>query len=426
MQGGSLHLELLWLGSCYVLTAERESLVPAAGLVWPALFCAMLECDISRCWGGGVAVDSEVEGDTEMATQTVESVTSQTAKKKLVRRLLQDRSQTIRHLMQWAFVALNAWLGLQFYLWVRYFERGGEGLYVPRPAGVEGWLPIAGMMNTKYFLTTGRVPSIHPAAMFLFMAFVTMSLLLKKSFCSWICPIGTVSERLWRVGRKVFQRTFRLPRWADLPLRSLKYLLLGFFVYVAGSLPAAALRGFMHTPYGMVADVKMLNFFREMSVTGIVVLLVLGVLSLLVQNFWCRYLCPYGALMGLASLLSPLKIRRDAEACIDCGKCARACPAGLQVDRLVQIRSVECTACMECVAACPAEHALQFAATPRRAADVTERWRGRVATPAAMAAAILLLFLGTVAVAKATGHWQTHLPRQMYVDLVMHADEWTH
>ena len=51
------------------------------------------------------------------------------------------------------------------------------------------------------------------------------------------------------------------------------------------------------------------------------------VASVFVQNFWCRYLCPYGALLGLTSLLSPLRIRREPAACIDCAKCAKACPS---------------------------------------------------------------------------------------------------
>ncbi len=361
-----------------------------------------------------------------MASSTVFEQPAPTTRKTLVRRLLQDRSQRIRHLVQVAFVGLNLWLGIQFYLWVRYFERGGHGLYVPRPAGVEGWLPIAGLMNTKYFLSTGHVPVIHPAAMFLFLAFVVISLLLKKSFCSWLCPIGTLSERLWVSGRRFFGRSLHLPRWVDIPLRGLKYLLLGFFAFFIATMSAAGLQSFMFSPYGMVADVKMLNFFRDMGLTALVTLALLVLLSTLVQNFWCRYLCPYGALLGLVSLLSPFKIRRDAQACIDCGKCARACPAGLHVDQLVQIRSVECTACMACVAACPAENALQFAVFPRKAASPAQRWKGRILGPAATAVGIAFLFLGAVAIAKATGHWQMQIPRQMYMQLVAHANEWTH
>lgn len=347
-------------------------------------------------------------------------------RKRLLRRRAPDRSQSLRRLAQILFALLNVWLGAQFYLWVRYFERGGAGLQVPRPAGVEGWLPIAGMMNFKFLLASGRMPEIHPAALFLFLAFLAMSLLLKKAFCSWLCPVGTLSEYLGKLGRRVFGRNLRLRAWIDLPLRGLKYVLLGFFVFAIGAMSATALDGFMHSPYGLVADVKMLNFFREIGRTGVIVLLSLTLLSMLIQNFWCRYLCPYGALMGLASLLSPLKIRRDAEACIDCGKCARACPAGIKVDQLVQIRSAECTACMACVAACPTEDALQFSLAPKQSPVIAERWPGRAVGPMAVAGIMACLFFGAILYAKATGHWQTHLPPAVYRELVPRANQWTH
>jgi polyferredoxin len=347
-------------------------------------------------------------------------------KKALVRRVSPDRSQRVRHIVQIFFLALNAWLGLQFYLWVRYFERGASGFYLPRPAGVEGWLPIAGMMNSKYLFVTGHVPLIHPAAMFLFLAFAVMSLLLKKAFCSWLCPVGTLSEYLWKLGRRVFGRTFRISRWIDIPLRGLKYLLLGLFVFVIGVMSAEALTEFMATPYGLVADVKMLNFFRDIGLTAAIVIAMLGLGSMMVQNFWCRYLCPYGAWMGLLSLLSPVKIRRDADACIDCAKCARACPAGLAVDKLVQIRSVECTACFACVAACPAQDALQFSLLPRKAAPARARWARRALGPLTVAGLIAYLFLGFVLYARITNHWQTVMPKQVYLYLVPHANQLTH
>ena len=361
-----------------------------------------------------------------MGAEIAERTPTGREKKALVRRSAPDRSQRIRRVVQWAFVALNAWLGIQFFLWVRYFERGENGLYLPRPAGVEGWLPIAGLMNSRYLLLTGHVPSIHPAAMFLFLGFLLMSLLLKKAFCAWLCPVGTLSEVLWKLGQKIFGRNLRLPRWADLPLRGLKYLLLGFFLFVIGEMSAAALASFMQTPYGLVADVKMLNFFRDMGQTAALVLFLLVLLSMLVQNFWCRYLCPYGALLGLVSLLSPVKIRRDPEACIDCAKCAHACPAALPVDRLPQIRSAECSACMVCVAACPAQNALQFSLPPRPATAPATRWFRRALSPLAVTCILAYIFFGMILYARATGHWHTHLPRAVYSHLVPRANSLTH
>ncbi len=361
-----------------------------------------------------------------MATQSAPAISTPKPKKQLVRRTRPDRSQLIRHIVQWAFVALNLWLGIQFFLWARFFENAGTGLYVARPAGAEGWLPIAGLMNFKIFLLTGNVPAIHPAAMFLFIAFLLMSVLLKKAFCSWLCPVGTLSENLHKLGKRIFGRNLRLPKWADVPLRGLKYLLLSFFLVVIGGMSAEMLLGFMNTPYGLIADVKMMNFFLHMGLTAAIVVAVLVLLSMLVENFWCRYLCPYGALLGLTSLLSPLKIRRDADACIDCAKCARACPANLPVDKALQIRSAECSACMVCVAACPAENALQFGLPPRKAATPAQRWSRRAVGPAAVAAVLAYIFLGFVLWAHATNHWQTNVPNEMYMRLVPSSQTVTH
>jgi polyferredoxin len=351
---------------------------------------------------------------------------SHTEKKKLIRRFDPNRSQQIRHAVQAAFVLLNAWLGIQFFLWVRFYERGGTGFYVARPAGAEGWLPIAGLMNFKYFLSTGKVPPVHPAAMYLFGAFLLISLLLKKAFCSWLCPVGTFSETLAALGRKMFGRNLHLPRAVDIPLRGLKYLLLAFFGSFIAIMSAEALFGFMNSPYGLMADVKMLNFFRDMGTTAAIVIVVLVALSTMIQHFWCRYACPYGALLGLASFFSPVKIRRDTTACIDCAKCAHACPQQLPVDKLLTIRSVECNACMSCVAACPAQDALQLALPPRRGSAPEPRGYRRKIGPVAMTCVLAYIFFGIVLYARVTNHWRADLPREVYQQLVPRVNELSH
>jgi polyferredoxin len=337
-------------------------------------------------------------------------------KKKLIRRLAPDHSQKVRRTVQIAFIFLNVIIGIQFYQFVRFYETG-VGHQVGRPAGVEGYLPIAGLMNLKAALLTGEIPKLHPAGMFLIVAFLTISFIFRKTFCSWLCPVGTFSEYLWKLGSKLFRRNLHVPRWLDVGLRGLKYLLLAFFLWAVYSMAPRDIQAFLESPYGLIADVKMLNFFRFLGQTGLIVIGVLVLLSVVIQNFWCRYLCPYGALMGIPALFSPLRIRRNPETCIDCAKCAKACPSRLPVDQLITIKSAECTACMECIAVCPAEGALIFA-VPTKKPKAVPAW--------AVAAGIGAIFFGTVGFAKTTSRWDSDIPSQVYRYLIPNADKATH
>ncbi len=220
-------------------------------------------------------------------------------KKKLVRRTDKDISQNLRLVFQLAFLALNVWIGVRFYLWVRFMETNGATRAIARPDGVDGWLPIAALMNLKVWLLSGYIPKVHPSGMFLLVAFLAMSLLLKKAFCSWLCPVGTVSEFLWKLGRKIFRRNFDLPKWLDIPLRGLKYLIFGFFFWAILRMSTEAIKDFMMAPYGVIADVKLLNFFRFIGTTGLVVTGAIVVLSIFVKT----------------SVPLPLSLRRASRLC---------------------------------------------------------------------------------------------------------------
>ncbi|MGE3373312.1 MAG: 4Fe-4S binding protein [Vicinamibacteria bacterium] len=303
-------------------------------------------------------------------------------------------------------------IGFEFVRWVRGIEQGGTA--VSRPGGVEGFLPIAALMSLRHLWSTGEVHPVRPAALVILLAVLVTSIVLKKAFCSWICPIGTLSELLADAGRWTFGRTLAPPRWLDLPLRGLKYALLAFFAWTIFAVMAPPeIAAFLDSPYSRVADVKMLYFFERATPGVIQVMAGLALLSLVIPYFWCRYLCPYGALLGLASLLSPFKVTRHADACIDCGLCTKACPSRLPVARLTRVRSDECFGCLSCVAACPVPTALRVEA-PRPVA--------RPLRPAAFAALVALLFLGTIAVGRLTGHWRTSVSEAEYATRVRELD----
>jgi len=318
------------------------------------------------------------------------------------------RKRRIEHLrtgVQAATLLLVVWIGVQFTVWVHGLEAGrvtGE-----RPAGVEAFLPISSLITLRHWLLTGTLSWIHPAGLVLLLLILATGLFLKKAFCSWLCPVGALSEGLAAAGRRLFGRKVGLPRGLDYPLRSLKYLLLAFFLWaVFVKMTPVEIERFLHSPYNKMADVKMLRFFTDISPLALGVLIGLAALSLAVPFFWCRYLCPYGGLLGLLSLLSPLKIGRDPGRCTECGHCAAACPAHLPVDRVLRIRSDECTACLKCVAACPVAGAVQLE-TPRP-------WR-RVLRPAAFAALLVALFFGGIAAAKLSGYWRTEISSAEYL-----------
>jgi polyferredoxin len=193
------------------------------------------------------------------------------------------------------------------------------------------------------------------------------------------------------------------------------FLLLGFFLWAVWRMDGPMLEAFLDSPYNAVADVRMYLFFAHLSGQALGVLLVLAGLSLLVRNVWCRYLCPYGALLGLLSLASPLRVTRAKATCIDCERCTRACPSGIQVHRAGRVASDECTACYRCVSACPVKDTLEMRAPVGKA--VAGWVFGLLAAG---------LFVAVTGLAMLSGHWRTSVSPGEYLQLIPAADALGH
>jgi polyferredoxin len=316
---------------------------------------------------------------------------------------------TLRALVQGAFVLFFSLVGVEFHAFYVQAVSGGA-VTAHRPAALEGFLPISALMSLKILLLTGEYDAVHPAGLTILIAALLSAFLARKVLCSWVCPIGGFSRALAWVGKKTIWRSREsevlLPRRLDRALLPIKYLLLSFFLYaIAWKMDLAAIRAFQRGAYNYAADAKMLLFFTEMSRTTAVTLAVLALLSVAVKNLWCRYLCPYGALLGLASWVSPPRVVRDPEACIDCRACTRACPVEIRVHEKPSVWTPECTGCMTCVSSCPVADCL---AVTRRGKASWSPWL------------IPLLGLGTIfllwGIARIAGRWNGDVPLSLLAD----------
>lgn len=322
--------------------------------------------------------------------------------------MAEKKVQQIRLAVQWGFLFFSLCLGVAFYQFVQHFRSGGATPFVARPDGVEAFLPISALVSLKGWLTSGSINDVHPAALVIFLTVIFVSLFLKRAFCSWICPVSTVTELLWKAGQKIFGRNFRVWLWLDWLMRPLKYILLLFFLFsILVLMPPESVESFIRGDYNKVADVKMLDFFVNISGTPLVVIGILLALSLLFRNPFCRFLCPYGALLGVCSRFSPVKVERSESACISCGNCNKACPSHLDVMHKERVCSEECIGCLRCVSSCPKPEALQLRVKG-----------GKVVPGVVFAALVVVMFIGGTLLGRVTGNWHTSIDRADYQKLL--------
>ncbi len=175
-----------------------------------------------------------------------------------------------------------------------------------------------------------------------------------RFFCGFICSFGAMQDLLWLGGRHLpFRPVFS--QKVDRVLKYLKYAVLLFIVIGVWTFGITGdtvwspwtIFGMYASPWKGVPSQAMF-----LSVGGLLLLLtIIG--SLLIERFFCKYLCPLGALFTLASHFRVFKLKRDSASCSgSCRVCSRKCSMSIPLYQYDKVRSGECIDCMKCTTAC--------------------------------------------------------------------------
>ncbi|MGE6316785.1 4Fe-4S binding protein [Shewanella baltica] len=293
--------------------------------------------------------------------------------------------------------------------------------WLMRPDVVDAFLPIAGGIELKAIVSLNLWDQTHPAAAVMLAAVLLTGLLCKRAFCGWACPLGLAGEYLYAFRKRFIKSELTPPAWLDWPLRMLKYLLLLGLCYIVIGMPAQSIPNYLDGNYHKIADLKMALFFLTPSLITLLVFALILALAAWRRQGFCRYLCPYGAMLGILSFASPLKIRRDSQHCLieakgmKCDKCTRACPANIIVHTKTTVRSDECQACIRCVAACPKSAALGLGLKSGH----------RLGHKGLLALVLIALFILPLG-AYLAGFWHSQTPDNIRMELIQVIDRVGH
>lgn len=270
----------------------------------------------------------------------------------------------VRRIVQLFFFLLIALISINHSL-----VESGQGIPLLASASLHSLCPFGGVVSIYQFATDGTfVQKIHQSAFVLMViAFIT-AILFGPVFCGWVCPLGTVQEWFAGIGRRLFKRRGKkfgyynnfIPARIDRILRYTRYLVLAWVLYmtaVTGKLVFSDV-----DPY-----FALFNFWTsEVAVGGLIVLGLTLAASLFVERPWCKYACPYGALLGLSNLVRVFSIRRTPGTCRLDGACDITCPMNINVSSKTIVRDHQCISCLECTseAHCPVASTVVFAAGP--------------------------------------------------------------
>ena len=263
----------------------------------------------------------------------------------------------LRKIMQIGFFVLVALISLNHSM----IDNGGVGIFSSK-VSIHAICPFGGVETAYQLITSGSfLQKVRSSSVILLDIVLLLGFLFGPVFCGWICPLGSIQEWIGKLGRAWFgpkRYNHFVPAKLDAVLRYARYGVLAWVLYA--TITSAQLAFQAYDPF-----FALFHFWTgEAAPTALLVLSTTLFLSLFVERPWCKYACPFGALLGLTNLFRVFAIRRNASTCRPGGACAMLCPMNIPVSKKTVVRDHQCISCLECTseACCPVKDTVVFSA----------------------------------------------------------------
>ena len=261
---------------------------------------------------------------------------------------------TIRLSVQIIFFVLIAFIAVNHSL-----DEAGKAIPIVSSASLHSLCPFGGVVSIyEYFDSGTMVKKVHESSFVLMWIGFALAIVLGPVFCGWVCPMGSVQEWFGKIGKKIFKKRYNrfIPHKYDRYLRYLRYLVLAWIVYMTAA--SATLVFSDWDPYYALFHL----WSGEVALSGVLVLVAVLGLSLFVERPFCKYACPYGAVLGVFNLFRIFKIKRNTRSCINCKACDKACPMNIPVSEKGVVRDHQCISCMICTSEqrCPVDNTVEM------------------------------------------------------------------
>lgn len=192
--------------------------------------------------------------------------------------------------------------------------------------------------------------SMWPQLLVMFAA-ITITIILGRFFCGWICTFGALNDFIYMISKKVFKTKFKVDEKLDSILKGLKYVILLFIIAVIWTSGSKAFDSY--SPWDAFAQVDNISSAITTYTGGFILLGIIVFGAVFIERFFCRYLCPLGAVYAIASKARIFKIKKLRDKCGPCRICTNNCSMGIKLYQMDKVSSGECINCFKCLAVCP-------------------------------------------------------------------------